>query len=205
VARLTETLSASEAASVTGVPLKHVHRIVDAGLLKGAVQSRSGSRVIAGRGLIGLKVAHETAELLTPEGRRRLVRRVLQRPEAKTVEEDALSVDLRRMEMAIRRGLNALEKAKKTVAIDKDVLGGTPCFKGTRIPVHDIAAMVANGDQRSAVLKAFPQLTSEQIDLAVLYAGAYPRRGRPRRKPFWRKGKPVSSERLSLRDLPRAS
>jgi uncharacterized protein (DUF433 family) len=121
------------------------------------------------------------------------------------VEEDALSVDLRRMEMAIRRGLNALEKAKKTVAIDKDVLGGTPCFKGTRIPVHDIAAMVANGDQRSAVLKAFPQLTSEQIDLAVLYAGAYPRRGRPRRKPFWRKGKPVSSERLSLRDLPRAS
>jgi uncharacterized protein (DUF433 family) len=121
------------------------------------------------------------------------------------VEENALTVDVRRIENAIRRRLNALEKARKMVAIDKDVLGGTPCFKGTRIPVHDIAAMIANGDAKTTVLKAYPQLILEQIDLAALYAEAYPRRGRPRRKPVWRKGRPASSERLSLRDLPRAS
>jgi len=109
------------------------------------------------------------------------------------------------MEAAVRRGLTTLEKAKKMVAVDQDVLGGTPCFKGTRIPVHDIAEMVAGGDQKTVILKAYPQLTAEQVDLAVVYAEAYPRRGRPRRKPAWRKAKPVSREELSLRDLPRAS
>jgi uncharacterized protein (DUF433 family) len=201
-----EALSANEAASVTGVPLKQVHRIVDAGLLNGAVENRAGTRVIVGgRGLVGLKLAYETADLLTPEGRRRLVGHLLRRPQARKVEENALTVDVRRIENAIRRRLNALEKARKMVAIDKDVLGGTPCFKGTRIPVHDIAAMIANGDAKTTVLKAYPQLILEQIDLAALYAEAYPRRGRPRRKPVWRKGRPASSERLSLRDLPRAS
>jgi uncharacterized protein (DUF433 family) len=195
-------LSANEAASVTGVPLKQVHRIVDAGLLEGAVESRAGMRLIVGRGLIGLKLAHETADLLTPQGRRRVIKQLLLRPDAKTVEASALTFNVRPMQTAIRRGLSTLEKAKKMVRIDSDVLGGTPCFKGTRIPVYDIATMIANGDQKSAILKAYRQLTADQIDLAVLYAEAYPRRGRPRHKPFWRKAKLISSQKLSLRDLP---
>jgi len=198
-------LSANEAASVTGVPLKEVHRIVDAGLLEGAVESRGGTRVIVGRGLVGLKLVHETADLLTPKGRRQLVKHLLRQPASARVGENALTVDVRPMETAIRRGLDALEKARKMVSVDKDVLGGTPCFKGTRIPVHDIAAMIANGDRKSAILKAYPQLAAGQIDLAVLYAGAYPRRGRPRRKLPWRKSGLISSETLSLNELLRTS
>ena len=192
-------LSANEAASVTGVPLKQVHRIVDAGLLKGAVENRTGMRVIVGgRGLVGLKLAYETADLLTPKGRRRLVKQLLQRPRARKVEERSLTVDVRSIETLIRRRLSLLEKARKMVTIDGDILSGTPCFRDTRIPVHDIAAMIANGDQKSAVLKAYPRLTPEQVDLATLYAEAYPRRGRPRARPAWRKGNPISSEKLSL-------
>jgi uncharacterized protein (DUF433 family) len=197
--------SPSEAALVTGVPLKQVNRIVDAGLLRGAAESRAGMRVILGRGLVGLKFAHETSSLLAPEGRRRLVKRILQQPAVKTLEENALTVDVRPMKTAIRRGLSTLERAKKMVAVDAEVLGGTPCFKGTRIPIHDIAAMIRNGDQKSAVLKEYPQLTSEQIDLAIIYVAAYPRRGRPRRRPLWRKAEPVSSEVLTVHDLPQAS
>lgn len=109
---------------------------------------------------ICVKFVHETADLLTLEGRRLLLRRLLEQPAAKTVEENALTVDARPMETAIRRGLNMLEKAKKVVVIDKDVPGGTPCFKGTRIPVRDIAAMVVGGDEKSTILKAYPQLTA---------------------------------------------
>ncbi len=196
-------LSANEAASVTNVPLKQVNRIVDGGLLEGAVENRAGVRVIVGRGLIGLKLAHETADLLTPEGRRQVIKKVLQRPEAKTIAHNALTFDVRPMETAIRRGLSTLEKARKMVAIDKYVCGGAPCFKGTRIPVHDIATMIANGDWKSAILKAYPQLTAEQIDLAVVYAEAYPRRGRPRRNPLWRHARLISSQRLPVRNLPR--
>jgi uncharacterized protein (DUF433 family) len=199
-------LSANEAASVTGVPLKQVHRIVDAGLLEGAVETRSGMRVIVGgRGLVGLRLAHQTADLLTPKGRRRLIKQLLQRPRVQKLEESALAVDVRPIESAIRRRLNSLERAKKMVTIDQDVLNGTPCIKRTRIPVHDIAAMIENGDEKSAILNAYPRLTPEQIDLAVLYAAAYPRRGRPSRKPLWRKRKPGSSEKLPRRDLQRGS
>jgi uncharacterized protein (DUF433 family) len=201
-----EAMSANEAALVTGVPLKQVHRIVDAGLLKGAVETRGGMRVIVGgRGLVGLKLAHQTADILTPKGRRRLVKQLLERPRANKVEESALTVDMRPLESAIRRKLNALERAKKMVSVDRDVLNGTPCFKGTRIPVHDIAAMIANGDEKSAVLKAYPRLTSGQIDLAMLYADAYPRRGRPRHTPPWRRSRSTSSERLQLGNRPRTS
>jgi uncharacterized protein (DUF433 family) len=197
-----DALSANEAASVTGVPLKHVHRIIDSGLLDGAVEKRAGIRLIRGGGVIGLKLAHETAHLLTPEVRRRVVRRLLEVPGANTVFEDAIAIDMRPMNAAVRKGLDALSKAKKMVATDKAVLGGTPCFRDTRIPVHDIAEMIANGDSKEAVLEAYPQLKAEQIDLAVLYAQAYPRRGRPRRKPPWRGSAPVSSEKLSPGELP---
>jgi uncharacterized protein (DUF433 family) len=136
-------------------------------------------------GLAGLKLAYQMADLLTPKGRRRLVKQLLDHPRASKVAESALTVDMRPLESAIRRKLNSLERAKKMVSVDGDVLKGTPCFKGTRIPVHDIAAMIANGDEKSAVLKAYPRLTPELIDLAILYTEAYPRRGRPRRKPPW--------------------
>jgi uncharacterized protein (DUF433 family) len=206
VALTNASLSANEAALVTGVPLKQVHRMVDAGLLQGAAGNRAGVRIIrGGRALVGLMLAHQTADLLTPEGRRRLLNQLLRRPKATKLEESALTVDVRPIESAIRARLNALARAKKVVSIDRDILNGTPCFKGTRIPVHDIAAMIGNGDEKSAVLKAYPQLSPELIDLAILYAEAYPRRGRPRCKPFWRKNKPLSSERVSVRDLPRAS
>lgn len=204
--RLTEdALSANEAACVTGVPLKQVHRIIDAGLLGDAVKSRKGSRVILGRGLVGLKLAYETTDILTLEGRRRLVHHLLDNPGAKTVREDAVSVDLRPMESEVRRGLTTLEEARKMIATENDVLAGAPCFKGTRIPIHDIAEMVANGDDISTIRAAYPTLTEAQIEAAVLYAEAYPRRGRPRREPPWRKQKPISSKEVALDKLPQAS
>ena len=71
------------------------------------------------------------------------------------------------------------------------MLSGTPCVSGTRIPAHDIAEMLANGDGIGALRDTWPVLTEEQIEAAVLYARAYPRRGRPRNAPFWRSRKRV--------------
>jgi uncharacterized protein (DUF433 family) len=80
-------------------------------------------------------------------------------------------------------------------------MGGVPCFKGTRIPVHDIAAMIANGDTRPAILEAYPSLTREHLELGLFYTEAYPRRGRPRRRQPWHNTLPTSSERRRLSDL----
>ena len=52
------------------MPLKAVRRIIDSGLLQGAVKKRKGRRTIQVTALAGLKLAWETAGILTLEGRR---------------------------------------------------------------------------------------------------------------------------------------
>lgn len=205
MARLDQALTANEAGVVTGVPLKQVHRIIDAGLLEGRVETRKGARVIVGSGLIGLKLAYVTAEILTLEARRRMIGSVLREPQTRLVRDQAVTVEMRPIEAEVEQGLGTLERARAIVTIDKDVLGGTPCIAGTRVPVHDVADMLANGDSKAAILKAWPQVTADQVELAAVYAAAYPRRGRPRRKPAWRKASPKSSRSLRLDELPSAS
>src|SRR5262249_23114846 len=80
-------------------------------------------------------------------------------------------------------GLKQLNKARHAVSSSPEVLGGSVVFKGTRIPVHDIADMLANGDSPAAIARAYPQLDKERVRLAAIYAAAYPRRGRPPAKP----------------------
>ena len=180
-------LTANEAACVTKVPLKQVHRIIDSGLLGDTVRTKQGARVISKHALIGLKLAHEMTGLLTLDSRRQLVRHVLDDPEVRIIRRDAVSIHLHPMKNDVKRGVTSLEKAKKMIATDKGILGGTPCFKGTRIPVHDIAEMLVNEDDVAVVLAAYPRLKERQVTAAATYAEAYPRRGRPRQQPALRK------------------
>ena len=201
VSMMDGTLSANEAACVTGVPLKKVHRIIDAGLLAAAVSGGRRSRALDHAGLVGLKLAHETTDLLTLDGRRRLVRYLLDHPHAGTARERGVSVDVRTMKGEVREGLSMLAKARDVVECDKAVLSGVPCIKGTRIPVHDIADMLANGDSPGAIRESFPRLSEAQVELAAFYARAYPRRGRPRRRPFRAARRPSKSIETTLDDL----
>ena len=98
-----------------------------------------------------------------------------------------------------------LEKVKEMVETREGVLCGAPCFRGTRIPVHDLAAMLANGDSVAALQAAYPGLTETQIRAAPLYAAAYPRRGRRRNASPWKGKPPVSSSVVSFDPLPPAS
>jgi uncharacterized protein (DUF433 family) len=111
-------------------------------------------------------------------------------------------IDTRPATQAVRSGLDQLTKARRIVSSAPDVLGGTPVFKGTRIPVHDIADMLANGDAATAIVRAYPQLDRDQIRLEAIYALAYPRRGRPS-KPR-RARPPKAAETLAFDDLVRA-
>lgn len=200
-----EALTANEAASVTRVPLKQVHRIIDAGLLRGRVETRRGSRVIIGSGLVGLRLAWLTAESLTPTARRGIVERAIATDAASVVAADPLKVDLKPIAAEVKTGLARLRKAKAMVSHDADVLRGQPIFVGTRVSVHDIADMLTNGDTPEAIHSAFPQLTLDQIGLAADYVVAYPRRGRPPIKPVWRTAAAKSSRAVALDDLPATS
>jgi uncharacterized protein (DUF433 family) len=199
----TTLMTPNEAASVTGVPLRQVHRIIDAGLLGAAVKRRNKARLLAPRGLVGLRLAHDTADVLTLRGRRAVVATSIRSPRQSLIRADMIVVDARPAAQTVRSGLGLLAKARGMVSSTPEVLGGTPVFKGTRIPVHDVADMLANGDRLAAIIGAYPQLDAERVRLASIYAQAYPARGRPRTKPR-RLGVPKALETLAFDDLQRA-
>jgi uncharacterized protein (DUF433 family) len=50
---------------------------------------------------------------------------------------------------------------------DPEILGGTPVFKGTRVPVKSLFDHLKAGDSIEVFLDGFPSVTREQV-LAVL-------------------------------------
>lgn len=57
------------------------------------------------------------------------------------------------------------------ISIDPQICHGQACIKGTRIPVHQIVLMLANGDTIDELLKAYPTITREDILACLEYAG----------------------------------
>jgi len=57
------------------------------------------------------------------------------------------------------------------ISIDPDVCHGQACIKGTRISVHQIVLMLANGDTIDDLLKAYPTITRDDILACLEYAG----------------------------------
>lgn len=57
------------------------------------------------------------------------------------------------------------------ISIDPDVCHGQACIVGTRIPVHQIVLMLANGDTIDDLLKAYPTITRDDILACLEYAG----------------------------------
>jgi uncharacterized protein (DUF433 family) len=49
----------------------------------------------------------------------------------------------------------------------KDILGGTPVFFGTRVPVHTLIDYLEAGERFDAFLKDFPSVSRKQV-LGVL-------------------------------------
>ena len=56
------------------------------------------------------------------------------------------------------------------ISIDAKICHGQACIKGTRIPVHQIVRMLANGDTIDDLLKEYPSLRREDILACLNYA-----------------------------------
>jgi uncharacterized protein (DUF433 family) len=55
------------------------------------------------------------------------------------------------------------------IQIDPEIMGGTPCFAGTRVPIKNLFDLFAHGRTLDYFLDAFPGVTREQaIDVLKL-------------------------------------
>jgi len=74
----------------------------------------------------------------------------------------------------IRAILSCMKKVvlNRYVVADPEICHGKPTFKGTRIMVWQILAMLAEGSETESVLEEFPSLTGKHIRAALDYASS---------------------------------
>lgn len=56
----------------------------------------------------------------------------------------------------------ATMSARNLITIDPDILGGTPCFAGTRVPVRALLDYIEGGESLDDFLEQFPTVSRKQ-------------------------------------------
>lgn len=196
-----KTFTPSEAAVVSGVSVKTVHREIDDGPLKPKHKSPMSKRSLREEDLFYLAVAKglDTSLIqLTREGKDKLHDAIVVYCQGRGFAKKELSLfggrlslDLKLVLEEVRFRLKRLEQARTMVVEDREIRGGEPCIRGTRIGVYEIASMLEQGASEKEILEGYPSLKHEHLELAKFFAKAHPRKGRPPRHPWrhtpWRK------------------
>lgn len=203
-----EMLKPSEAAVVARVALRDVNRVIDEHILPEGFFSLDDGRRVAATACTLIAFYFDSARRLTSEERLFAIREAGSRlnklrnralasliEEDWTVRDDFLTIDLAPFVRRTKERMERLAAARETVVSDPDVLRGAPVVRGTRVPVHDVAASVAAGLPIDRILAAYPSLDVDKIDLAAIYAEANPARGRPRASDERLKGAVIVAER----------
>ena len=56
--------------------------------------------------------------------------------------------------------------------MNPEVFGGKPCIRSLRFPVSRLLGLLAAGETRESILKAYPYLEAADIDEALAYAAS---------------------------------
>lgn len=200
-------LTMPEAAVVASVTLRDINRVIDEKILPERFYTLEGGRHLhrAACPLVGFYF--HAAKALTPEERSLLIRQLSDRigPDSRSSPSDwtfnhgFLTVNLWEFAAGAEDRRARLAEARAMVTETPDVLGATPVIRGTRIPVHDVAASVAAGLPHERIRAAYPGLTDRAIELAAIYAAATPLRGRPKQPAML----PPAARIVSERRVPR--
>lgn len=182
----------SQVSAVTGLPLPAVHKAIEYKLIR-AKRVREGhfvQRLLSRSQAVYLRLEAKGLRSLPLAARRQVARAVERDPEVDGVFlSEAILVQCKSARKDVETGLRRLSEATRMVESDPELMRGAPVYRGTRIPVHAIADMLSQRATVAEILEGYPALTRENIELAPMYAKAFPRRGRPIVR-SWAKGSP---------------
>jgi len=203
-----EMLKTTEAAVVSRVALRDVNRAIDEGILPEGFFNHGDGRHVLAAACTLISFYFESAKSLTSEERlfaigvaAPLLRKSVVFVWSKLLNEDwiirheFLTIDLAPFVKRATERLARLNAARNLVVSSPELLSGTPVIRGTRVPVYDIAASAAAGISTERILAAHPSLDVDKIELATIFAAAYPPRGRPRSGAELPKGAVIISDR----------
>ena len=182
----------AQAAAVTGLPLPAVQKAIECRLIRPKVvrEGRSHYRLLSKPQVLYLQLEANGLRCLPLATRRGLARAVEQTPDLDIIAAlpgGVLLVQAKSARKQMEGALRRLAQAERMIVSDPEIMKGTPVYRGTRIPVHAIADMLGQGTPAEEILEGYPALTREAVELAAVYAKAFPRRGRPPVRPWSRR------------------
>lgn len=196
---LTNLLTLGEAAAVTGVPVKAVYKTAAERLPKASVVRRSGQTFLTPSAVVCVRLDYDLPKDV-PVKVRRYVYQKLKTSHAGRVEYRSqlfsYLVDPRPAAASVGDRMRRYQKAMKMIVENPEIQGGAATFRGTRLLVHHVAALLEQGVTEKELREDYPNLTPAMIDAARIFTQAHPRRGRPR-KPAWRGSHPLATEIIS--------
>jgi uncharacterized protein (DUF433 family) len=68
--------------------------------------------------------------------------------------------------------MNTADNANSRIVRDKEICGGEPVFRGTRVTLRTVLSSLAGGDSAQDILADFPSLKAEDIQAAIAFAAA---------------------------------
>ncbi|MGH8229825.1 MAG: DUF433 domain-containing protein [Steroidobacteraceae bacterium] len=205
-----DMLKPTEAAVVARVALRDVNRAIDERILPEGFFSIDDGRRVAAIACTLIAFYFDTAKRLTSDERLSTIQEAGVRlrtfftrrrahvslaDEDWVVRHDFITIDLAPFVKRAHERMERLVAARDAVVSDPEVLGGAPVLRGTRVPVHDVAASVTADLPMERILAAYPSLDANKVELATIYAEANPARGRPRNSDEFPKGAVVIADR----------
>ncbi|HEX5868984.1 MAG TPA: DUF433 domain-containing protein [Longimicrobium sp.] len=186
-------LSPREAAFVTGLSEKTINQAIDRAEVEPLPGRRADDRerMLPFPELVYLRLRRDVGLLLSPQGKRKLRQQLGQaagNPRLPNVVNiGPLQVNFAPELESLQKKLAEMEQMWSFVTIDPEVRAGEPVVRGTRVGIHTLADLAAQGAPAEELLEDYPSLTPESLDAALAWARMYPRRGRPPRAP-WKNG-----------------
>lgn len=190
----------AQAAVVTGLSLRAVRKATENRLVPARTLRIGKNRrcFLSEEALVCLHLESVGLSLFPPATRRKLFAEILRNPNQRIFRPaSSVTVDLQSSRRTVSMALRELRKAESMVTENPDVLSGTPVFRGTRVPVHQIALEFEYGATIDEVMESYPSVSREQAALATAYARAHPRTGRPSRQP-WHGTHPVKTIHITI-------
>lgn len=183
----------AEAAYLSGLSRRDIDRVIDERIVPVAMIPGGSVRMISTAACALARFYFETAATLSAEIRRRIVADMSARLLAQGAATPDKPIDLKRLTFAegpihvdlagfmrdVQDAGKRLTASEKSVVSDAGVLGGEPVFKGTRVPVRNVAAALAAGASHQRVRAAYPSINQAMLEAAPVWVRAHPARGRP--------------------------
>jgi uncharacterized protein (DUF433 family) len=189
----------AEASAMFGLSQKQINHLVEEIAPLGFASAGQGERLIEYKGLLALLLAQELTDYVKTD--RALVLPVLKSAvlsgSAKylRVPDTTVCIMIPPHRERVGNGLRVLYEAEAEIGTSIEVMQGEPCIKGTRVPAYMIAAIAEERGVNEAI-STYSFLTETQVKMAMFYAKAHPRRGRPKttRLPT----KPITSKKVRV-------